>query len=326
MYTTISRGWLNASIKVAIVLLLMAMLYKQLFIDKDLVELKTTFLKDFVTSDFYILVLVAILMLANWGMEALKWQMLTRPVEPIHFLKSLKAVFCGVTFAIFTPNRIGEFGGRILVLENKNRIKGVVVTLVGSFAQIVATLVFGAFSLTYYLFVYEAIEMYIGMAVVFIAVLFVFFLLMLYYNVDLGYRIFRKLPFFTRFRKALKVLSVLSFFNAAALSRILLYSFLRYFIFAVQYLLLINMFGIHVPFFEGMIFIASIFLVQSVIPAPAVAELGVRNSVSGFFFSHVTSNLLGVYSAATLLWFINLIIPSLIGAIFILQLNILKSK
>src|SRR3546814_20428702 len=45
----------------------------------------------------------------------------------------------GLTLAIFTPNRVGEYGGRILYLERGNRVKGAFAMWVGAFSQMLVT-------------------------------------------------------------------------------------------------------------------------------------------------------------------------------------------
>src|SRR5262249_6990083 len=57
---------------------------------------------------------VAVMMLLNWGLEACKWRLLLWPLEKISFGRSFKAILAGVALALNTPNRIGEYGGRVL--------------------------------------------------------------------------------------------------------------------------------------------------------------------------------------------------------------------
>ena len=46
------------------------------------------------------------LMVVNWGIEARKWQLVIRRLQPISFFRSFKATFSGTTLAFFTPNRM----------------------------------------------------------------------------------------------------------------------------------------------------------------------------------------------------------------------------
>ena len=90
-------------------------------------------------------------MLINWGVEARKWQVLLKPLEPIHFLKSFQAILSGIAFSMNTPNRIGEFGGRVLFVKIGHRWKAVSLTIMGSFSQLIITFIFGAGGLVFLL-------------------------------------------------------------------------------------------------------------------------------------------------------------------------------
>jgi uncharacterized membrane protein YbhN (UPF0104 family) len=57
---------------------------------------------------------VVLLMVVNWVLESLKWQYLSQKLANITTWEAIEAVFCGLTWAIFTPNRIGEYGGRVM--------------------------------------------------------------------------------------------------------------------------------------------------------------------------------------------------------------------
>jgi uncharacterized membrane protein YbhN (UPF0104 family) len=73
-------------------------------------------------------------------------------LEAISFLKSLKCVFAGCSITMLTPNRTGEFGGRILFLKKENRAKAISINIVGSIAQLLVTMVLGCVSFCYFLF------------------------------------------------------------------------------------------------------------------------------------------------------------------------------
>ena len=93
-------------------------------------------------------------MLINWSFEAIKWKILIEKIQKIKFLTSLKAVMAGITVSAFTPNRVGEFGGRIFFLESQNRTKAIVLTFLGNVAQLLVTIVVGAFLFAIYLAVF----------------------------------------------------------------------------------------------------------------------------------------------------------------------------
>ena len=94
-----------------------------------------------------ILILVFCLMLLQWTLEAKKWQLLMKPIDEISMRTALSAIFRGISFSMSTPNRLGEFAGRILFLPNSMRLAGTSLTFIGNFAQLIVTLIFGCASL-----------------------------------------------------------------------------------------------------------------------------------------------------------------------------------
>src|SRR5690606_38256336 len=68
-------------------------------------------------------------------------------IHPIRFLHAFKAVLSGVSFSITLPNRVGEYAGRIMYMPEGNRLKTISVTVVGSMAQLLITLIAGIIGL-----------------------------------------------------------------------------------------------------------------------------------------------------------------------------------
>ena len=53
----------------------------------------------------------------------------------------------GVTVSIFTPNRTGEFAGRVLHLDAGIRIKAAIASVIGSMNQLLITIIAGGIGL-----------------------------------------------------------------------------------------------------------------------------------------------------------------------------------
>src|SRR5690606_22168034 len=143
---------------------------------------------------------VTAMMFANWLLEAVKWRYLCRHIEPISFWTSVQSVFCGLTWAVFTPNRIGEYGGRVLFLKPRKRIFGVVAMGVGALAQLVLTSVAGALSIAWFVNRFFAIDPVAGTALWLLAVAYAAFFLILYFNVKWINRWVSRIGFMRRFQ------------------------------------------------------------------------------------------------------------------------------
>ena len=94
----------------------------------------------------------------NWCLEAWKWQLLARHLEPDHsFGRSLRAVLLGLTLGFATPNRVGDYAARILELHSRRRLDAVGAVFLGRYAQLVATVLAGGAGLLFFL-----IKFYLG--------------------------------------------------------------------------------------------------------------------------------------------------------------------
>ena len=71
----------------------------------------------------------------------------------------------------------------------------------------------------------------------------------------------------------------------------MIFSFLRYCVFALQFYILLMMFSVRIPFLHGMMIISMIFFVMTAIPTVTLAELGIRGSVAlqlvGLYFERL---------------------------------------
>src|SRR6266498_1083351 len=130
-------------------------IYNQVKHQPDL-EISWIKIKQSIQSrEIWNLVLVIILMLMNWSMEAMKWKISIQRIQPVSFLKSFRAVLSGISFSVNTPNRIGEYLGRVLYMEEGNRLRAVSLTIVCSMSQLIITLFAGLIGL---FFIREKIE------------------------------------------------------------------------------------------------------------------------------------------------------------------------
>ena len=259
------------------------------------------------------------LMLLNWAVESAKWQYLLRLIEPANFLKSFKAVIAGVSISIFTPNRIGEFGGRILFLNDNHRIKAILLSIAGSISQLLITVICGIIGYTIFAYGKYQFSLIEKSLLLSIGVLSTCVSLYSYYNFPYLSNVLLRLQILKRTRTYLKVFHLLS---NRKLTNLLGLSILRYLIFSIQFLILLRVFGIDVHPIYGLVLISIIFFVMAVVPTFALTELGVRGAAAMFFLSPFSNNSLGILAASYSLWFINLVIPALLGLPFIIQAKV----
>lgn len=274
--------------------------------------------------------LAILLMLVNWSIEARKWQVVIRRIQPISFFQSLKAIFTGTTMAFFTPNRIGEYVGRILYINDDKRIQAISLTIVCSIAQLLVTLVAGLGGLLYLKNVIAARQpadaslLFWIDTLLSITALGTLILTLFYFRLAWLVKWVEKIPRIERFVRYIRVLDS---FNATILLRILSLSVVRYLVFIGQYYLLFAVFDVTLTPVQVFASIGVVFLVLAVVPTIAViTELGVRWKASIEVVQFFSTNTWGVLATSLSVWIINLVIPALIGSLLILGIRIFKNK
>ena len=268
------------------------------------------------------------LMPLNWGLEALKWKLLVQRLQPITFFKSLESVLSALSLGVYTPNRIGEFGGRVLLLQPENRVPGFFLSVLSSWAQVLVTLFFGGSALFFLdhqmqqllhandhgIYSFSTLFKYLIAGIVLVTGLF-------YFNVRWWSRFLKWLPFL----KAKKmVTSVPSHMQQAVLWKLLLLSMIRFLVFAFQTILIWQALQIQMEWTDAFGCISLVYLFMAIIPSIAIAELGIRGKVTIAVASLFTTQIIALLAGTLLIWMLNLVVPALIGSLFLLTIRVFK--
>src|SRR5581483_10065876 len=123
---------LSYSLKAAILILAFVFIYHRINSNENLKRFEKLISGINHFEAIAVMSAVAVLMLVNWIAEACKWKYITRELQAMSTWQAIEAVFCGLTWAVFTPNRLGEYGGRVMFLPNRKRIHGIFAMAVGS--------------------------------------------------------------------------------------------------------------------------------------------------------------------------------------------------
>lgn len=274
------------------------------------------------------LVVVILLMVFNWMVEAYKWRLAIRPIQPLSFIRSLKAILSGVSFSVSTPNRIGEYVGRILYIDEGKRIKAVTLTVVSSMSQLIVTIFMGWVGLYFIKDALIAGNMIsqVWFEVVFYGTGFALALfLVFYFRISWMVQWIDKLPASKRFSWSIEALE---HFNATLLLRFLSLSVTRFCIFIIQYYLLFQLFDVDLSFGDCWMGVSVMFLILVIIPTVAIfTDLSIRSTASLAILGLFSSNQLGISLTSVGIWLINLVLPALIGSVLVLGIKkIFKSK
>jgi hypothetical protein len=321
----LQHTYLNFLIKFLITALLIWTIYAQVFAKENITDIWQTFVDHFTFPNLYWLVAVLFLVPFNWGFETLKWGELIKSFSNISFWRAYRAILAGVTVSLFTPNRIGEYGGRILMVKPENNWKAIVATLVGSMSQLMILLTFGLIGAVYFSAQFLNPEAYILKSVVVLGLIFIALLIMCFFNIDLLIPLIKRLPYAEKLKKYVKHVQVLRNYSNEILASVLFYSLLRYATYTTQYFLILQFFGIEVPILAAFAGIATIFLLQTSVPLPPIMGLLARGEFALFIWGFFSTNEIDVLAATFSLFVINLMLPALLGLLFIIQTNVVES-
>ena len=287
------------------------------FINFEHYEDFSSYFKKYGLENIKYLLGCLILIPLNWLLESAKWQEVLSKIQNLSLSQAVKSVLIGLTSGFFTPNRVGEPVGRAMLLADGNKTKGVFCSLICTMAQSFATLLFACIA---FVFVCETVrdlgQMPEILLIKYLTIAGIVLLCLLYFTI----------PFWVgklklKSEKLQDIARAISLISYGSLLKVSLYSILRFAVYSFQYYLMLRFFAVDITLPEALIFIPINYLLVSVIPSVAFAEMGIRGTSAVLVLSAVTQNTLGVALAAVALWFVNYVIPMLVGSLLLMKTN-----
>lgn len=236
---------------------------------------------------------------ANRFLEILKWQNLVQFIKPISIGESTKQVLGALTAGIFTPNGLGEYAGKALYFEKSKTKTVIFLNLICNGIQMILTIVFGTIGLF--------IIGYWKWSLALIALSF-FLLLASFLTKKItikGYSIGRLFEKINEIPKSIH-------------NKNIVLAICRYMVFSHQYYFLFLAFDVDLPYLTMMATIAAVYFLASSLPSFQFLDFAVKGSVAVFFFGKLGVNEWIVVFISTLMWFLNVVIPVIIGSYFVL--------
>ena len=260
--------------------------------------------------------LTILLMFLNWSLESFKWKYLLNNVEDVSFFQAVKGVLSGLAIGFVTPNRVGEFAGKIAYLKSENRANGAVMSFVGSSAQLLVTIQAGLIAI--------AVSKYASPVDVFVTPITLVLLViasLVWFKSNLFLKWISRFDWLKKWNKNTDQLAAVS-----ENKMIIVYfiSLVRYMVFPLQYFVLFKMLDTTIDFSLCLSMTATSYFLLAIVPTYAIAEIGARGSMNLLAFSELNAPF-AVLSVTLLIWIINLIIPALVGAFLIAKFKIQKN-
>ena len=255
----------------------------------------------------------------NWGLEALKWQLLLRQVERISFRDAYRGVLAGVSLGFALPAQLGDTAGRALSL--RTRPAGAVgASLVSGGMQFYVAIVFGTVAWAHHLAVVSERNNPAGR-----------WLLGLLMVLSLGGVVFgwlrRRLIGYLAGRPGLSRFApywqVAGLYADREIGLALGAAALRYLVFSVQFFLAMQVVGLAVPTEVAASGIGLVFLAKTITPAfNLLSDLGVREAAALWVFSPFNLSVPVLLTATLTLWVANVLTPVLVGLIWVWKLKL----
>lgn len=243
---------------------------------------------------------ILLLSVLNRFFEILKWQNLVSYLHKISLSEATKQVLGALTAGLFTPNGVGEYAGKALFFEKSKAKKIVFLNLICNGIQMILSIILGTIGLWF-----------LGYGLWVLGILlsaFGFWLLAfgLKKVAIKGYSIEKLIHKINEIPKSIHQKNI---FLAVC----------RYLIFSHQYYFLFLAFDVDLPYLTMMATIASVYFLASSLPTFQFLDFAVKGIVAVYFFGILGVNEWVVVFISTLMWFLNVVLPVIIGSYYVMN-------
>ncbi len=236
----------------------------------------------------------------NRFLEILKWQNLAQKLQTISLSKATEQVLAALTAGLFTPNGIGEYAGKALYFPKKEAGEVVFLNLICNGIQMILSILFGIIGLL-------ILGYWLEVGVLMLIVSSISLILFLLKKITIkGYSLSQ---FFNKINALPKKIHQKNIYLAI----------LRYLTFSHQYYFLFLAFDVDIPYFILMATIAATYFIASSLPTFQFFDFAVKGGVAVYFFGLLGINEWIVVFISMLMWFLNIVLPVLIGSVYVFR-------
>ncbi|PQA60036.1 hypothetical protein C5O19_10585 [Siphonobacter curvatus] len=268
--------------------------------------------------------LTILLTALNWSIEAWKWQVLARKLESLSFYTALRGVLAGQSLGFISQANVGDLTGKMGFLQAKNRLNSIGAFLLGSTLQFLVTLFAGTLAYTYFLYrmpEHPGVGHFIALGLLWLTTL------LTVYVLSLKHKAAPTLERISWLASSARFFRVLETYSSGDVRFLVFLASFRFLTYSIQFLLVLYGFGVSLPVLDQLTVVWLLFLTKSVIPAFSfLSDLGIRTFSTLYFFSFYRVDPALVTSASLTIWLLNILLPVLVGIVFVAQLRYLKNQ
>ncbi len=236
----------------------------------------------------------------NRFLEIVKWQNLAQVVKPISVGEATKQVLAALTLGVFTPIGVGEYAGKALYFDKKDTKKIIFLNLICNGIQIVATGFFGILGI-----------MFLGYWLWSLSIIGIVLCVFLFYFITKKIKI-----------KGYSIDGLIERINEIPKKvhrKNFILGICRYLVFSHQYYFLFVAFDVNASYPILMATITTVYFLASVIPSFQFLDFALKGSLAVYFFGLLHVNEWVIIFVTTLMWFLNVVIPVIIGTYFVIK-------
>lgn len=274
------------------------------------------FSENFTWNRIHLLLIAFLLMPFNIFLESVKWnKLISNFNEEFNIKLAIQSMLCGSFFGFMTPNRVGEFVGRLKPLEPSFRSRALTAGYWGGIAQFLVTFSFGIYMGGKTIVQHANIKS-IDAYTVPLAFIIIIVTSIIYFNLK------KVLSWVSKFPILKKITNKYPLEYEIPKSQLLIIlgiTLLRYIIYVCQYVFILLFFGVSLPFSLLFSSVSTMLVVHTVFPSVPFVDLGVKGNALMLILRNLTVNELGIILAVLTIWLINIIIPALFGYYFFIQ-------
>jgi hypothetical protein len=275
----------------------------------DWVQFKIKFVKNQSVLGIGFIFLLSLL---NRYFEILKWQNLVSYLHPISVSEATKQVLATMTAGVFTPNGFGEYAGKAFYYEKHLTKQVLFLNLICNGIQMILTVIIGIGGLLYFNAQHHVINT--ESAAIIFATLLLFFLFLFFVKefTIKGYSLKKLIYKINEIPKRIHLKNIFL-------------SLSRYLIFSHQYYFILLALDVNLPYVILISAITSVYLLASILPAFQFLDFAIKGSIALFIFGIVGVNEWIVLFVSTMMWFLNVVLPVIIGSYFVLNFKTKKA-
>jgi uncharacterized protein (TIRG00374 family) len=272
-------------------------------------------------ANIYLIIASFLLSFLNIYLQFYKWKITANVVlKENHNSKIWLSLFYGFSAGVFTPARVGEYFGRAVAFKNKSLLQVTLATLLDKVFLLLIVTFFGSLSSILFVYFHYQVAIYLttGLFIVVFA-LFYFFALLIFNDRFWDNVLFAKLRDSIKLHWVFEKIKIFRKLDKKYATKMFFISALFYSCFLIQYALLIMSISHHYDFMDYIWAGNLMMFAKTIIPPVSIGELGIREGASVFFITQIGLSASTGFNASILLFFINLLIPSLIGLTLLLK-------